>query len=227
MRWGGCMTWVFGISALLIAAGLWYSRPHVYRYQITVEVDTPSGVRTGSAVREIRWNRMPALTPESHSINVKQNGDAVAVDLPTGKTLFMLVGDAQDTVLGGFFAIVDGKGAMGALLKEADRTREAYTFPPREVLRRYILAYPRFVTFNDPSDPLSVIEVDPADPATTLGPGYVIRKVTIQMTDKPVSSGIRKRLPWLSAYPEPSLNPRHDPNDWSLPATLTHGDFVR
>ena len=221
------MAWALGISALLVAAGLWYSRAHVYRYRIAVEVNTPAGVRTGSAVREIRWSRMPTLTSESHSIFIKQIGEAVAVDLPGRKTLFVLVGDAQETILAGFFSIVGGKGAMGALLKEADRTKHVYTFPSRDVLRRYHLAYPRFVTFNDPADPLSVIEVDPAEPAATLGPGYSIKRVTIQMTDEPVTSGIRKRLPWLSSHPEPSLNPRHGPHDWSLPATLTHGDFSR
>ncbi len=227
MRWGGCMAWTIGICALLIAAGLWYSRSHVYRYRIAVEVDTPAGVRSGSAVREIRWSRLPTLTSESHSINVKQTGEAVAVDLPAGKTLFVLVGDANETILAGFFSIVGGKGAMGALLKEADSTRQVYTFPSRDVLRRFYLGSPRFVAFNDPSDPLSVIEFDPANPAATLGPGYSIKRVTIQMTDEPVSRGIRKRLPWLSSYPEPSLNPRHGPEDWSLPATLTHGDFSR
>lgn len=226
MRWGGCMAWVLGISALLIAAGLW-SRWHVYRYRIAVEVDTPAGVRTGSAVREIRWSRLPTLGSESQSINVKQTGEAVAMDLPTGKTLFVLVGEANGTIQAGLFSIVGGKGAMGALLKEADSTRQVYTFPSREILRRHHVAYPRFVTFNDPADPLSVVEVDPANPTATLGPGYSIKRVTIQMTDEPVSRGIRKRLPWLGSYPEPSLNPRHGPEDWSLPATLTHGDFSR
>ncbi|PZP55643.1 MAG: hypothetical protein DI586_06155, partial [Micavibrio aeruginosavorus] len=36
-----------------------------WRYKITINIDTPDGVKTGSAVREVTVSRGIALTPES------------------------------------------------------------------------------------------------------------------------------------------------------------------
>ena len=81
------------------------------------------------------------------------------------------------------------------------------------------------VTFGDLNDPTSVERVDPDDLAATFGEGVSLKRITVQITDDPVTTGIEKRLVWLSKYPEPSLDPTHGPRDFSLPATLHHGAF--
>jgi hypothetical protein len=82
------------------------------------------------------------------------------------------------------------------------------------------------VTFADESDPTSVALVDPDDLAATFGEGTALRRITIELTDEPVTTGIKERLGWLSKYPEPRLDPDYrgstSPN---LAQSLWHGDF--
>jgi hypothetical protein len=70
-----------------------------------------------------------------------------------------------------------------------------------------------------------VQRVDPANLAASFGPGIRLKRITVEVTDDDVTTGIEKRLRWLGDHPEPSLDPGHGPKDFSLPATLHHGDF--
>lgn len=77
---------------------------------------------------------------------------------------------------------------------------------PSAVIRRE--DYPMLVTFRDRLDPTSVVEVDPADAAASLGPGYSIRRITVSVTDDPITDGeVAKWLPWLSRFDQPVLVP--------------------
>ncbi|NMW31962.1 hypothetical protein HKD42_07810, partial [Altererythrobacter sp. RZ02] len=58
-------------------------------------------------------------------------------------------------------------------------------------------AYPMLVTFGDLSDPTSVAQVDPDDLAASFGTGTTLKRITVQMTDDPVTTGIEQRLGWL------------------------------
>jgi hypothetical protein len=85
--------------------------------------------------------------------------------------------------------------------------------------------YPQLVHFRDVRDPKSVAAVDPAHLDAAFGPGVRLKRITVQVTGDPVTRGIEGRLGWLGAYPEPSLNPNHGPTDYTISATLHHGDF--
>ncbi|MGX4768983.1 hypothetical protein ACWAUC_04155 [Bradyrhizobium guangdongense] len=56
------------------------------------------------------------------------------------------------------------------------------------------------MTFADINDPKSVIEVDPNNLPATLGQGINWNEITLEMTDELITTGIEKKLPWLSAY---------------------------
>ncbi len=53
--------------------------------------------------------------------------------------------------------------------------------------------------FGNIADPKTVERVDPNDLATGFGKGVKLRRITVQMTDAPVTTGIEKRLAWLNA----------------------------
>ena len=59
-----------------------------YRYRLTVEVDTPQGLRTGSSVIEVHSVREHGYMER---LLTTAKGEAVAVDLPGGKVLFALL----------------------------------------------------------------------------------------------------------------------------------------
>ena len=57
--------------------------------------------------------------------------------------------------------------------------------------------YPMLVTFTDIDDPKSVQRVDPANLAASFGPGIRLKRITVEVTDDDVTTGIEKRLRWL------------------------------
>ena len=59
-----------------------------YRYRLTVEVDTPQGLRTGSSVIEVGFLKIPDWLPNGGGVSIKYRGEAVAVDLPDGQIVF-------------------------------------------------------------------------------------------------------------------------------------------
>lgn len=65
------------------------SNAAVVRYRMTVAVRTPHGVRTGSSVWEWRLSRPTVALATAYDGNFR--GEAVAVDLAPGKTLFALI----------------------------------------------------------------------------------------------------------------------------------------
>ena len=71
---------------------------HTYRYKLTVEVETPEGLRTGYAVREVSWSPGAQITPEADTASMTHRGEAAMVELPNGQVLFALMSpDGQET----------------------------------------------------------------------------------------------------------------------------------
>lgn len=202
-------------AGLAIALGGCSFRPS-FRYKMTVEVQTPQGVKTGHAVREVSFSARANGGDYGH---VK--GEAVAIDLPNGDVLFALLtsGDGD----------VDYAGnTMASLFKQlGSDTIQLWPDPPRVSAPIIGDPLPMLVRFRDVSDPRSVERVDKANLAATFGIGYALKRITVEKTDEPVTVGIGTQLPWLSEFPEPSLNSSHGSKDFSLSATLHHGDFRR
>ncbi|HTN15779.1 MAG TPA: hypothetical protein VL094_13335 [Sphingomonadaceae bacterium] len=172
---------------------------------MTVTVETPEGVRSGSAVLESTMSE-GVRYGDAGGIHYGLKGEAVAVDMPDGKTLFALLSSvARGDPLGYHARLFD----MAILADPA--LRSAYGLKPNkmpswqeshpEIRRRNQAAtlapelYPMLVTFRDIADPTSVEQVDPADLAASFGAGVKLKRITLKITDDPVTIGIEKRLP--------------------------------
>jgi hypothetical protein len=68
-------------AAMLAGCGSLF--PPSYRFRMTVEVETPQGVRSGSSVLEVT-SRFRTCR-QRHDAMTMLTGEAVAVDLPGGK----------------------------------------------------------------------------------------------------------------------------------------------
>jgi len=179
---------VFAFLAALLLAGC--TSNETFRYRMTVEVETPEGLRTGSSVREVEiWERM-GDTMIGNKVGGKVRGEAVAVDLPNGKTLYMLLGDARWLA---HQAIETPPPGPGHHLWGVKRARWMIENKAKGELPRG--HYPTLVASDDPRDPRAFFELDPEDLAANLGPGYSLKRVTIEITDARVTRGIEKRLP--------------------------------
>lgn len=205
------------IVALGMALYFWgpVDETPTYRYRMTVEVETSQGLRTGSSVIEVRTDVASKLSvPTPGAVNMRANGEAVAVDLPGGKTLFALLQsedstnwaagvmfnlspiasakDTEDTFLRTFGNMLALEGVITLPRYWPKRRGYDHTGFPRT-------AYPMLVTFEDLADPTSVETVDPDDLAASFGEGVRLKRITVQMTEAAVTTGIEKRLKWADA----------------------------
>ena len=238
---------VLVVAATLVLAschGVTQAEFEPIRYRLTATVETPEGVRTGSSVIEVNW-AMSRTSPPLGGSGYTVRGEAAAVDLPNGQTLVVLLRSAEDVDWAAWVIKRIPTAGMAEQAKptpserseqivsekryfdlvRADRGVHAVWKPEPPPHNLPSLSIPYFVRFRDLADPKSVEQIDPADLAKSFGSGVRLKSLIVQVTDAPVTKGIEKRLGWLGKYPEPSLNPSHGPNDWTVSAILHHGDF--
>src|SRR5689334_19573264 len=84
------------VLAVILLAGvilLHGSDHNLIRYRVTVTVETPEGIKTGSAVREASMYHETSILPDQGGTfyNIAK-GQAVAVDLGKRGVLFVLLG---------------------------------------------------------------------------------------------------------------------------------------
>ena len=233
---------MFGLLAggsLLLSGCDWSSapaRPHVVRYRLTATVSTPSGDRSGSSVIEV------AMSRSSRKFDV--HGEAVAVDLPDGQTLFVLLRSASeaDWAVWVLNAVrtperdVEVKGREERIAQidrwveylRADRgVHPIWTpEPPHNVPG---LSVPYMVRFRDIADPKSVEEVDPNDLGKSFGSGYYLKSLSIKIVDEQFSKGISKRFAWWEKYKnrhfDETSTVSEDVRNSSMTARLSSGSF--
>lgn len=209
-----------------------------YRQKITVVVDTPNGVRTGSSVIEVGYAEKPAWAQSFGGNGFWARGEAVAVDLGKGKTLFALL--SPPVQRGADLAWYQSRLIMDALRagavsdpvipsKSIDYSVAAHQAIGRSNVELIlpISLYPTLVTFRDNLTPASVENIDPNDLSSKLGPDFQLKAITVKVTDEPVSFGIEKKLPWLREHDYGLLNGDRfeDFRKQEFSAHVRRGDF--
>lgn len=188
-----------GAAALLSGCGSWFwAGSPTYRFQMTVEVETPDGLKTGSSVYEVKTFGTKNLITGGTGSGARLRGEAVAVDLPGGKNIFALLQMARRT------SSDDDLGMMSLRALDPAFNRNTVESAKRIVSREGIRSpaivapedYPMLVTFTDIADPKSVARVEPDNLTAAFGPGVRLKRITVQVTDDEVTKGIEKRLPY-------------------------------
>lgn len=173
-----------------------------YRYRLTVEVETPEGLRTGSSVIEVETSVSSSFSiPSPGSVHHRVRGEAVAVDLPGDRMLFALLNESDRMM----FLLAPGASREApdpfqARFDNILKLDGQIVLPRMWPLAGHLderSAYPMMVTFGDLDDPISVTQVDPDDLAASFGEGVRLKRITVEMTDDPVTTGIVARLKWL------------------------------
>ncbi|KEO89088.1 hypothetical protein EH31_13700 [Erythrobacter longus] len=174
-----------------------------YRYRLTVEVDTPEGLKSGSSVIEVQQTVMrPGSSPGSLGVSRKVRGEAVAVDLPGEQTLFALLRSESNVDWASYVYIYlkppstekEFVDQLDDVLEVTGERELPRMWPPVAFLEERS-AYPMLVTFGDMDDPTSVARVDPDDLAASFGGGVSLKRITVELTDDPMTTGIEERLP--------------------------------
>jgi hypothetical protein len=163
-----------------------------YRFRITLNVDTPQGLKSGSSVMEVRTWRYPAwLTLGNNTGESSLKGEAVFVDLgpdtggkPRNVIAVLASGPRGENV---DFYLLPGRVFEPLWAQKPDSLQ--FRAPSSELpklpagtnaeLRGTLI--PTLVTFIDLNDPKTADVIQPGDFEQTFGKGVMLRDVKIEI----------------------------------------------
>jgi hypothetical protein len=189
------------LAALVIGDQIRINRPN-HKYRLTVEVETPEGVKSASGVMAVHPDRS-----YSRGGKTTTRGDAVFVDLGGGKNLVALLAHLDkslelDEVN---YVALRAYKAAGQNVSFNQMSRMTGVVPVTgEVI-------PVLVSFADPADPATARLVPSDDIEGALGKGIRLRGISAEVVPNgvwpldfggplgdPVTRGIEAKLPWLN-----------------------------
>jgi hypothetical protein len=180
--------WKIGLAAcLLVLAGCNpFEESWKWNQKLTVEVLVDGEVVSGSAVSFVHWNEPNALG----NYGTEYRGEATIVDLGERGMLFALIGEKTKYIARDTLRDELGERLYEKLFPKIEQFRGGRDVPSKH--------YPLLVTFDDITDPATVKRVDPDDLAASFGSGVSLKRITLTITDEPVTEGdIGKVLKWL------------------------------
>jgi len=173
-----------------------------HKYRLTVEVETPQGIKSASGVMAVHPDRS-----YSRGGRTQTKGDAILVDLGGGKNLVALLAHIDGTVdLDGMnYVALRAFRAAGRNVSFNEMSRLTGAAPVTGAL------IPVLVGFTDLGNPGSARTVPPGDLAAVLGNGFRLHGISAEavpngvwpldfggLLGEPVSRGILAKLPWLN-----------------------------
>lgn len=168
----------FGMGDLYVS-GTW-------RYRMTVEIETPEEIKTGSAVHELsNANSSVEIMSFPEAGNPPTfKGEAVAVDMGARGVVFaILPTDPYYMFFYTFYPALAGATTVeGIKFFNSLPSGLKKDLPPKH--------YPPFVMFKDMDDPKTVTAVDTTKFAETFGEGVRFKSITLEITDEKVTWGI-------------------------------------
>lgn len=154
-----------------------------WHQKMTVEVEVDGKMVAGSSVVEMTVTGIPEERQFRAARKLSMRGEATVVKLPGDRYLFTLL--TYDVFLTGkvFHDLVGDKVAQPekGWAKAIRHVRERRTINQKD--------YPLLVTFTDINDPTTVRVVDPENLAAIFGPGVTLKRITLEITDEPVTEG--------------------------------------
>ena len=183
------------LAVLVVGDQVRINRPG-HKYRLTIEVETPDGLKTGPSLIEPYFVAQPMILTTNIG-HWSLRGDAPFVDLGHGKKVVALnprgptAGDVDTPVLlaiKAFGVRPCGDFCQWKKISEMSGTRDL----PSALL-------PTLVTVSDVNDLKSVRAIRPDEFEAVFGPGYRFRCAQIELTNDPITRGIKKKIPFLVA----------------------------
>ena len=216
------------VAVLVSLLGVSYLAYHITfpdytrRFRLTIEVETPDGVKSGSSVIETRFFSSGCWLPEACGMRAQARGEAVFVDLGHSKNLIALLGwgpkGADQEKL---YELTRAALAPGRKVNWEDeyKLKGEGDLPPAYV--------PTFVIFGDLNDPKTarVVRLDQFE--QVLGLSAHFKRAWIETTNDPVTRKIEQILPWLPSHKGYLAGERPDLTNTRPSGNLTGNEFIR
>ena len=196
------------VAVLLGWGWIYLARPD-HKYRLTIEVQTPGGVRSASGVMAVHIGANLHLLPEATGGSAAK-GVAIFVDLGDGRNLIVALTHGRNGI--DFDGMTDL--AMNAFAAAGQKVpfKEVSRLTGKVQLYVYGNLIPTLVTFGNVTDPNTVRVLDPGDIEAVFGSGFRLNRVILEMVPvglwpldfggplgAPVTRGIEKRLPWVTS----------------------------
>ena len=168
LRWTGPLAL---LAVLVIADQVRINRPG-HKYRLTVEVETPEGIKSASGVLAVQPDR-----GYSRSGHTRTMGDAVLLDLGGGNNLIALLAHVDKTVeLDGMnFLALRAYNAAGRKVSFNDMSRMNGPVPVQGAL------IPVLVTFTVSGNPATARAVPPDGVEAALGKGFHLHGISAEV----------------------------------------------
>ena len=174
------------VAAVVLLAGC--QEKYEWRQKMTVVVETPNGDVSGYSVVQIfaTYNKPPSMVD---AYGFKLIGESLTLEImPDRFLVFVLSGDVGRMYRSAPDQFVGKR--RNEWLAEIPAADFQVTVPTENL--------PVLVTFSDIQDPNTVTRVDPSNLAAVFGEGVVLKTVTLEITDEPITTGgITKLVDWL------------------------------
>ncbi|WP_141682884.1 hypothetical protein [Agrobacterium tumefaciens] len=188
-----CAT-VICLTSLLTGCDMLGFHSWQWNQKVTIVVETPDGVRTGDSVQNVVWYESPHWSKIGDSGGWFTNdleGEAAFVEVAPNKYLFALL-KTYDAPSGNKvfrpqpvkrpYSTADGfRNQIRAENEAIQASRET-----REIPRA---SFPTLVTFTNPTDPSTAVEVEPENLEAVFGKGYRLVSVRLGITTEPLTTG--------------------------------------
>jgi hypothetical protein len=196
------------LAALVIGDQVRINRPG-HKYRLTIEVETPEGVKSASGVMAVHPDRS-----YSRGGHTSTKGDAVFVDLGGGKNLLALLAHLDNGTVdfdAMNYVALRAYNAAGRKASFNEMSRMTGAVPVQGAL------VPVLVSFTDLADPGTAHAVSPDQMEAGLGKGFRLRSISAEVVPngvwpldfggplgEPVTRGIEAKLPWWNGADNPA-----------------------
>ena len=176
-----------GAVAVLGGCGLVVSE-NFYRFRMTVEVETPQGLKSGSSVMEVIATKGSIQIGDQNGSGIGMRGEAVVIDTADGP-LFVLLKqpDAEGPLARSVTLAMVPDALQQGVIATVGKLGGIFGGGKGELSRD---DWPMMVRFRDINDPKSVVKVNPE--------AVGVKRIVVETTSDDVTTGIEKRLVWLS-----------------------------
>ncbi len=199
-------------AAIVIGDQIRIGRPE-HKFRLTVEVETPSGVKSVSNVMSVTPNRGYGGSGTGESSMPKLRGDALFLDFGGGKNLVVLLAHDNDGREGEGMVFLPMRAykAAGFDIQFRDVKQMTKPVPVTGDLM------PLMISFADEDKPQTARRVMPDRLDQALGPGYRLKSLMLTAVPvglwpldigsrlgEPVSRYIEREIAWLVKSGDPS-----------------------